>query len=111
VALLLAWRSGATEATALVVLAGSLGLWALFLAPAWCGAANRQTGEFCRNNSWGLLLGCHIRQHKWQKFKMLFLERRWGQLTRGLWSSPGAALATISGLISIYTFVAAPLLR
>jgi hypothetical protein len=84
-----------------------LGLvWALFLAPVWCGAVTRK-GEFCRNNSWGLLLGCHLREHRWQKFKMMFVSRRWQQLNRGLWSSPGAVLATVSGLITIILFVAA----
>jgi hypothetical protein len=45
---------------------------ALFLAPVWCGAFTRKN-EFCRNNSWGLLLGCHLREHRWQKFKMIFV--------------------------------------
>jgi hypothetical protein len=25
----------------------------------------------CRNNSTGMLLGCHLREHKWQKLKMI----------------------------------------
>jgi hypothetical protein len=57
--------------------------------------------------SWGLLLGCHLREHRWQKFKMMFVSHRWRQLNRGLWSSPGAVLATVSGVITIVLFLAA----
>ena len=32
---------------------------------------------------------------------MIFVHRRWKQFTRGLWSSPAAILATVSGVISI----------
>jgi hypothetical protein len=38
---------------------------------------------------------------------MIFVTRRWQQLNRGLWSSPAAVLATISGLITIILFIAA----
>jgi hypothetical protein len=37
----------------------------------WCGAKARK-GEWCRNNSYGLLLGCHLREHKWQRVKQTF---------------------------------------
>ena len=106
VALLAALPTRAVPATMLFALSGLGLVWALFLAPVWCGAVTRK-GEFCRNNSWGLLLGCHLREHRWQKFKMMFVSRRWQQLNRGLWSSPGAVLATVSGLITIILFVAA----
>ena len=106
VALLAALPTRAVPATMLFALSGLGLVWALFLAPVWCGAVTRK-GEFCRNNSWGLLLGCHLREHRWQKFKMMFVSRRWQQLNGGLWSSPGAVLATVSGLITIILFVAA----
>jgi hypothetical protein len=106
VALLAALPTRAVPATILFALSGLGLVWALFLAPVWCGAVTRK-GKFCRNNSWGLLLGCHLREHRWQKFKMMFVSRRWQQLNRGLWSSPGAVLATVSGLITIILFIAA----
>jgi hypothetical protein len=106
VALLAALPTRAVPATLLFALSGLGLVWALFLAPVWCGAVTRKD-EFCRNNSWGLLLGCHLREHRWQKFKMIFVTRRWQQLNRGLWSSPAAVLATISGLITIILFIAA----
>jgi hypothetical protein len=43
----------------------------LFQAPMWCGAETRK-GEWCRNNSYGLLRGCSFRQHKWQRVKQTF---------------------------------------
>ena len=55
----------------------------------------------------GLLLGCHLREHRWQKFKMMFVSRRWQQLNRGLWSSPAEVIATVSGLIAIVGAVVA----
>jgi hypothetical protein len=45
-----------------------------FRAPLHCGAAIRD-GKLCRNNCCGLLMGCYLRQHKWQKLKMLFIPR------------------------------------
>ena len=106
VALLAALPTRAVPATLLFALSGLGLVWALFLAPVWCGAVTRKN-EFCRNNSWGLLLGCHLREHRWQKFRMIFVTRRWQQLNRGLWSSPAAVLATISGLITMILFIAA----
>ena len=55
----------------------------------------------------GLLLGCHLREHRWQKFKMIFVNRRWQQLNRGLWSSPAEVLATVSGVVTIIGFAVA----
>jgi hypothetical protein len=51
-----------------VILALSLAAFRYFLlqAPVWCCAVTRK-GELCRKNSHGLLLGCSIRQHKWQR--------------------------------------------
>ncbi len=46
-------------------------VWSLVAAPSWCSAVNPRCGgeiEYCRNNSSGLLLGCWIRQHKYQRF-------------------------------------------
>jgi hypothetical protein len=88
---------------ALLLLSALVTFWAAFQAPAWCGAANRPggSGAFCRNNSHGLLLGCHLREHRWQKFQMIFYSRRWRELTRGMWMTPTARLATVSGLAGI----------
>jgi hypothetical protein len=36
---------------------------------------------------------------------MMFVTHRWQQLNKGLWSSPAAILATISGFITIILFL------
>ena len=43
----------------------------LFRAPVWCEAETRKN-EWCRDNSHGLLRGCSIPQHKWQRVKQTF---------------------------------------
>jgi hypothetical protein len=100
-ALVVSLPSREVPATVLFGLSGSVVLWSLFVAAARCGAAIRRHGEFCRNNSWGLLLGCHLRQHRWPKLKSTFIQRRWSYFTRGMWSTPNAVLATASALFGI----------
>ena len=71
---------GGLQATAYVVMTLLVIVWALFSAPTWCGAVNRQRGgevEYCRNNSSGLLLGCWIRQHKFQHFTSAWWITNW----------------------------------
>jgi hypothetical protein len=58
------------------------------------------------NNSHGLLLGCHLRQHKWQKIRMALAVKDWKIINRGLWTSPKEILATLGGVIAIGTFLA-----
>jgi uncharacterized protein YjeT (DUF2065 family) len=38
---------------------------------------------------------------------MMFVNHRWQQLTRGLWSNPAEILATISGVVTIVGVVVA----
>ncbi|MFW5419936.1 hypothetical protein J0910_25265 [Nocardiopsis sp. CNT-189] len=40
-----------------------------FQVPIPCGAPTRRGEERCRNNAYGLLKGCHLQSHKWQKVK------------------------------------------
>lgn len=84
------------------VLVGLLIFFVLFQAPTYCGAINRQRGtdiEFCRNNSTGLLLGCHLRQHKWSKFGQQWWSLGWRQKSKGLWTDASAKLATASAVV------------
>jgi hypothetical protein len=89
---------------AVLVLAGLAFLYLLVQAPLVCGAAGREGP--CRNNSHGILLGCWIRQHKWQRVKRLFISQRWSDVARSLLGTAKDALATISALIAIGTFAA-----
>src|SRR5271166_5162062 len=70
----------------------------LFQAPMWCGAETRKN-EWCRNNSHGLLLGCHIREHKWQRVKQTFTPAGGRALLRTSKSVSGG-LSTIGGVVA-----------
>ncbi|MFF3865052.1 hypothetical protein [Micromonospora sp. NPDC001898] len=90
------------------LLVGLLLFFVLFQAPVYCGAINRKRGgvvEFCRNNSAGLVLGCHLRQHKWQKFGRDWWSLGWSEKTRGIWTGAQAKLATLSFVIGTVTGV------
>lgn len=72
-------------------------IYTLFQAPMWCCAVTRNE-EPCRNNAHGLLLGCHLRQHKWQKLNMSMQFSMWGKLTVRVLSSIGGVAASISAV-------------
>jgi len=97
-----------TTAIAGVVLVLSVGavLYFLFQAPLWCGAVTRE-GTLCRNNSSGLLIGCHLREHKFQKLKMTSVPKAWRELNRGLWATPREGVNTLAGLGSAVSAFAA----
>jgi len=70
----------------------------LFQAPIWCGAETRKN-EWCRNNSHGLLLGCHLRQHKLQRVKQTFTPAGGRALVRTSKSVSGG-LSAIGGVVA-----------
>jgi hypothetical protein len=83
-------------------------VWTLFAAPVWCGAVNRERGrgvEYCRNNSSGLLLGCRIRQHKFQRFTSTWWSIGWRDRMRGTWAGGPAKIATVSAVVGILAFM------
>ncbi len=53
------WPAGLLLMGALILL-----LYFLFGTPTWCGAPIREEGQTCRNNAYGVLRGCHLRQHR-----------------------------------------------
>jgi hypothetical protein len=82
----------------------------LVQAPLTCGAEIRGR-QHCRNNSNGILLGCHIRQHKWQRVRDIFVSRKWRNVIHDLTGSPKDILGTIGGFLSILSiFVGLPLI-
>jgi len=78
----------------------------LVQAPLWCGAEIRGGGS-CRNNSHGIILGCHLREHKRQRLRDIFVSHRWRKTIHDLMSSPKEILATIGGLASIVSLAIA----
>jgi hypothetical protein len=72
----------------------------LFQVPNWCGSVNRN-GTYCRDNASGLLMGCHRRQHKWQKLKMTFVSKHWRRFASQLRSEPIEGLKTITAILGL----------
>lgn len=106
VILLTIWWTTKVGPVVLVVLSVIVTGYFLFQAPIWCGAVNRGEKTLCRHNASGLLLGCSLRQHKWQKLKMMFVPPLWRKLNRGLWASPATGLATLGAIVGIISTVA-----
>ncbi len=105
--LLTMWWTWQVGPPVLYALSGLVIFWSLFTAPAWCGARTARTprrGTAATTRT--LMFGCHLRKHRWQKFKLLFYNRRWADFSRGLWASTPARLATVSGVIGTVSAVA-----
>ncbi|MFE6163507.1 hypothetical protein ACFQ7F_31870 [Streptomyces sp. NPDC056486] len=95
--LIAAWINSAAGPAVVVTLSAVVLLWCFFQAPVTCGAAVRGRADGCRNNAAGLLLGCHIRQHRGQKLKMLIIRRQVRAFCSGLFSDGKAAVVTLAG--------------
>ncbi|WP_410664741.1 hypothetical protein [Amycolatopsis sp. lyj-84] len=91
---------------AIAILSGFVVLYCLFQAPMWCCAETRNDKP-CRNNAYGILLGCHIRQHKWQKLTMAIKQQYWSKLTKRVFSSVGGQAATFSAFAAMLSASAA----
>jgi hypothetical protein len=85
---------------ALMLMSGAVSLYFLFQVPNWCGAVNRN-GTFCRDNASGLVIGCHRRQHKWQKIKLTFVSAYWRRFGAQLKSEPIEGMKTITALLGL----------
>jgi hypothetical protein len=54
-------------------------------------------------------MSCHLRQHRWQKLKMVVVRERWRQLARELFPYATTALATMGGVLALTSGLAATL--
>jgi len=70
----------------------------LFQAPMWCGAKTRKE-EWCRKNSYGLLRGCSLRQHRWQRLRQTFTPSG-ARAVVATSKSVSGALGTIGGIVA-----------
>lgn len=105
--LIVAWLTSDFGPGVLLALSAASMAYFFFNAPAWCGAVGRDGS--CRNNSKGVLMGCHLRQHKWQKLKMVVIRHRWRQLARELFPNPTTALGTAGGILAVLSGIASVL--
>ncbi|GLW16281.1 hypothetical protein Stsp01_30240 [Streptomyces sp. NBRC 13847] len=96
--LVAAWINKAAGPAVVAALSAVVLVWSLFQAPVTCGAPVRGREDGCRNNATGLLMGCHIRQHRWQKLKMLILRRQVRAFCSGLFSDGKATLVTLAAI-------------
>jgi hypothetical protein len=107
---ILGWVTHKVGYAAILIVSFLALVYFLVQAPLTCGAPVRKEGDHCRNNSHGILLGCWIRQHKWQRVKDIFVSRKWGDVFHDLTETPKDKLGTISALISVLSlFVSLPL--
>jgi hypothetical protein len=102
---ILGWVTHTVAYAAIVIVSLLALVYFLVQAPLTCGAEIRG-GKQCRNNSKGILLGCHIRQHKWQRAKEVFVSRKWRGVLHDLMGTPKDKLGTISALISVLSLFA-----
>jgi len=104
--LIAAWINRTAGPAVVIILSCAVAVWCLLQAPVTCGAPIRVRGgiDTCRNNASGLLLGCHIRQHRFQKLKMLIVRRQVREFCTGLFSDAKSALVT---LVAISTIISA----
>lgn len=100
------WFSGSLGPNILIVLSAVAFLYSLFQAPVWCCAETRNQ-EFCRNNAKGILMGCWIREHRWQKLKWFVRRSAWGQLSRRLLSGFNGIAASFSAVGTLVSAAAA----
>ena len=96
--LIAAWINHAAGPVVVIALSAVTAAWCFFQAPVTCGAPVRGRADGCRNNASGLLLRCHIRQHRWQKLKMLIVRRQIRDFCSGLFSDAKATIVTLAGL-------------
>ncbi|MEU2854050.1 hypothetical protein [Streptomyces syringium] len=96
--LIAAWINHAAGPVVVIVLSGATAAWCFFQAPLSCGAPVREHDDGCRNNASGLLMGCRqVRQHRWQKLKMLIFRRQLRAFCSGLFSDGKATIVTLAG--------------
>lgn len=108
VVVVIAWLGPAIGPGLIAIISGLVVLYTLFQAPMWCCADTREN-ELCRNNAHGILLGCYLRHHKWQKFRMAISLGSWGRLANRVWSSIGGVAASLSAVAGTVSAISAVL--
>lgn len=95
------WLTSDVGPPGLAVLFALSFVWFLVQAPLPCGAPKRKQGEYCRRNAKGLLRGCHLEQHKWQRLRTLLIHRRLRRTARDLFPDSRTGLASLGALVAL----------
>ncbi|WP_150241133.1 hypothetical protein [Nocardiopsis quinghaiensis] len=82
-------------------------LYIFFQMPLPCGAWNRGDKGRCRNNSSGLLPGCHLEAHRWQNVKWMLRTGKWAELRAKVFASWKRALPAVVAAATIVSGMAA----
>ncbi|MEV3856304.1 hypothetical protein AB0J38_18510 [Streptomyces sp. NPDC050095] len=61
----------------------------------------RKQGQTCRKNARGLLRGCSIEQHKWQRIRTLAVRPGLRQTRRELFPDRKTGLASLSAIVAL----------
>ncbi|MFI9487329.1 hypothetical protein ACIG47_13145 [Promicromonospora sp. NPDC052451] len=85
-------------------------LWLLFQAPNPCGAPVRAAGKTCRNNARGVLRGCYLQQHKWQRIRTLFVHPRLRECLRQLFGNAKTGLASLVAIVTLVSTIISTIL-
>jgi len=103
------WLTGDVGYGAIAGFSGLALLWLLLWAPNPCGAATR-VGKSCRNNARGILRGCHLQQHKWQRMRTFFVRPRLKNCVRQLFATPVTGLASLVGIATLVSTLTSTIL-
>jgi hypothetical protein len=95
------WVTADIGPVGLTVLFALSFLWFLLQAPLPCGADTRKIGQSCRFNARGLLRGCHLEQHKWQRARNLFIRPGLRRTARELFPNAITGLASLGAMVAL----------
>lgn len=93
-----------------LVLSLSALLYFSLVVPAWCGAVTRGD-RLCRNNAHGLLMGCHLREHRFQKLSLVIVPKSWRALMRRVWDNPLPTTGAVVSLLLLFVSTSAAVVQ
>lgn len=97
--LIAAWVNSAAGPAVVLTLSVATLVWCAFQAPVSCNAPVRGRDDGCRNNAYGLMLGCkQFRQHTYANLRLLFYRRQVRKFCEGLFSDAPHTVVTLAGL-------------
>lgn len=97
--LIAAWVNSVAGPAIVLMLSVATLLWSAFHAPVACKAPVRGRDDGCRNNAYGLMLGCpQVRQHTYANLKLLFMRRQVREFCRGLFTDATHTIVALAGI-------------
>ncbi|WBB63494.1 hypothetical protein O7599_13630 [Streptomyces sp. WMMC500] len=97
--LIAAWINSAAGPAIVLTLSAATLVWCAFQAPVRCKAPVRGHDDGCRNNAYGMMLGCRqVRAHTYANLRLLFVRRRVREFCSGLFGDAPRAVVTLAGI-------------